>query len=440
MRELHQQLPDPQEPLLVWGYHQLWHGAMTRAVLNDIAMTRPVIVWHRSFHELVMNDDALEWLGISEAEAGNRHQIDYDRGRFYENGLSYAINRLNPYLLEPKRYREGLRRLAEVVHFGGHTTICDMAAGLFDFEREWETLQAAFEHPDTPFRVEMVPHAGRLRGVHGGDEGALAFIRTLPERNTHRLRFGDHVKLFADGAFFSQLAQVAEPGYIDGHIGEWLTTPEALEASARVYWNAGYKIHVHCTGDLGVELTLDILEKLQWERPRFRHGFTFEYFGFCTPEQVQRIAALGAHVSANVYYLHELSHIYAEQGIGFERASQMARLGTCVREGVRTTVHSDFTMAPALPLNSAWVAANRLNCQGQVMCAEERLSVEQALRTITTDAAHVLGLEHDIGSIRAGKKADFTVLDDSPFRVGVAHLNQLNVLGTVFEGRVFMVS
>lgn len=205
-----------------------------------------------------------------------------------------------------------------------------------------------------------------------------------------------------------------------------------------MYWNADYKIHVHCTGDLGVELTLDILEKLQWERPRFRHGFTFEHFGFCTPEQVQRIAALGAHVSANVYYLYELSHTYAEQGIGFERASQMARLGTCVREGVRTTLHSDFTMAPALPLNSAWVAANRLNCQGQVMCAEERLTVEQALRAITTDAAVVLGLEHDIGSIRAGKKADFTVLDDSPFQAGAEYLHQLNVLGTVFEGRVFM--
>ena len=58
------------------------------------------------------------------------------------------------------------------------------------------------------------------------------------------------------------------------------------------------------------------------------------------------MAALGANVSANVYYLHELSHIYAEQGIGYERASQMARLKSCFDAGICTAVHSDFTMAP----------------------------------------------------------------------------------------------
>jgi len=109
------------------------------------------------------------------------------------------------------------------------------------------------------------------------------------------------------------------------------------------------KIHLHVTGDLGLELGLELLEKMQWERPRFNHGFTFEHFGFSTPEQVARIKTLGAQVSANVYYLYELSHIYAQQGIGFERASQMARLNCCFAHGINTTLHSDFTMAPAEP-------------------------------------------------------------------------------------------
>jgi predicted amidohydrolase YtcJ len=219
-----------------------------------------------------------------------------------------------------------------------------------------------------------------------------------------------------------------------------MMTPETLEEAARVYWNAGYRIHLHVTGDLGLELGLDILEKLQWERPRFNHGWTFEHFGFSTPEQVQRIAALGANVSANVYYLHELSHMYASQGIGYERASQMARLRSCFDTGICTALHSDFTMAPAQPLNSAWVAANRINCEGEVMCAQERLSSEQALAAITINAARILGRENEIGSIRAGKKADFTALAEDPLSVDPTHLRDIPVLATVFEGRVHPIA
>ena len=89
------------------------------------------------------------------------------------------------------------------------------------------------------------------------------------------------------------------PAIIDGHHGEWLTAPEQFEAIARPYWNAGYRIHVHCTGDLGVELALDVLDKLQFERPRVDHRFTIEHFGVSTEDQVRRIKALGALVSAN---------------------------------------------------------------------------------------------------------------------------------------------
>ena len=89
----------------------------------------------------------------------------------------------------------------------------------------------------------------------------------LLSRNSHRLTFGRHIKLFSDGAFFSQLAQLQEPGYIDGHHGEWLAAPEELERHIRAYWQAGYQIHVHVTGDLGLELTLDSLQKMQDEKP-----------------------------------------------------------------------------------------------------------------------------------------------------------------------------
>ena len=129
-----------------------------------------------------------------------------------------------------------------------------------------------------------------------------------------------------------------EPGYIDGHEGEWLTIPEQFENIARIYWNKGYSIHVHVTGDLGVELAIDTLEKLQFEKPRFNHRFTLEHFGLSTPEQVHRLSKLGANVSANAYYVHELSNLYANHSVGYERASSMSRIGTCFRERVITSL------------------------------------------------------------------------------------------------------
>jgi hypothetical protein len=230
------------------------------------------------------------------------------------------------------------------------------------------------------------------------------------------------------------------PGYVDGHLGEWLMAPEEYETVARLYWNAGFQIHVHCTGDLGLELALDTLEKLQWERPRFNHGYTIEHFGFSTPEQVHRIKALGARVSANVYYLHELNATYSRQGIGVERSAQMARIGSCEREGIVTALHSDFPMAPAMPLHSAWVACTRENCEGEVAGPAERITLHTALKAITIDAARILGLENETGSLRAGKKADFIVLDKDPYEVGGSGLNSLKIEATVFEGQVFPIS
>ena len=310
---------------------------------------------------------------------------------------------------------------------------------MFNFSAEAEALSQHLEGDDVPFRTRLVAHGTVLTkgGVPPTQGPELA--EALQQRNSHRLHFGRHIKLFSDGAFFSQLAQLQEPGYIDGHSGEWLTTPEILEQHIRAYWHAGYQIHVHVTGDLGLQLTLDILQKMQDEKPRFNHGFTFEHFGFSTPEQIPRIKALGAQVSANVYYLHELSDSYAKSGIGYERASQMARIGSCFAAGINTTVHSDFTMAPAEPLNSMWVAVNRISHEDQVMGAAEKLTQQQALEAITINAAQTIGMADITGSLRAGKRADFTVLDDDPLNCDPMALRDIGICATVFEGRVFPI-
>jgi len=429
-------LTDPNEPLMTWGYHDLWHGEMHRDLLNAISTTRPIVVWQRSMHEIFVNDAAMAFMALDEARLENHPHVDIAAGRFSESGFMVATGALLGFLTGSERFTHGLAITKQAVHAGGQTTIGDLTGTYFDTDQEWDDLTAVLGTDDTPFRVQMIPMGTRDMG--GDHSAALERVqRRAAERSGDRLFYRNHVKLFADGGFYAQAMQVQPPGFIDGHHGKWMFAPEQFEALARMYWHEGYQIHVHCTGDMGVQLAIDVLEKLQWERPRFDHRFTIEHFGLSTPEQVQKLAALGAIVSANIYYVHELGEKYWSHSVGHERASQMARLGTLARHNVITALHSDFTMAPAEPLVSAWVAVNRIGEQGTVLGPEECVTVHQAMRSITIDAAYVLGMEDEIGSIRAGKKADFTVLEDDPYEVDPMQLKDIEVWGTVFEGTPF---
>ncbi len=429
-------LSDPHEPLMTWGYHELWHGEMHRDLLNAISPDRPIVVWQRSFHEIFVNDAALAFMGLDIERLEAHPQIDVGAGRFSESGYMLAAGAMMSYLTAPDRFTRGLTLAKQAIHAGGNTTIGDLTGTYFDTDEEWDALTSILDTDDTPFRVQMIPMGTREMG--GDHTAALHRVQQrAAERGSDKVFYRKHVKLFTDGGFFAQAMQVQPPGFIDGHHGEWMFAPEQFEELARMYWHEGYQIHVHCTGDLGVALALDVLEKLQWERPRFDHRFTIEHFGLSTPEQVQKLAALGAIVSANVYYVHELGEKYWSHSIGHERSSQMARLGTLARHDVMTALHSDFTMAPAEPLVSAWVAANRIGEQGTVLAPEERITVHQALQSITINAAYVLGMENEVGSIRAGKKADFTVLEADPYDTPAEALKDIPIWGTVFEGRPF---
>ena len=180
---------------------------------------------------------------------------------------------------------------------------------------------------------------------------------------------------------------------------------------------------------------LDEVAALERDHPWPEHRLTLEHLGYSREDQNQRIAALDVLVSAQPNYVYVLGKKYAERGLGQDRASQMSRLGSLERLGVPVALHSDLTMAPVDPLFLAWVAATRVNMEGGTMAQAERLSVDAALRAITINAAYVLGLEHEIGSIAAGKRADFTVLDADPYRKGPKGLDEIVVKDVVFGGR-----
>ena len=422
-------------PFITWGYHPLWHGEVYREQLNAWFPDTPVMLWHRSFHELIGNDAAFAMLGITQEDTQGSHENDWDKGHFWENGLKAIVPKMG-FLFEPARFGQGMANFLEMVHLGGVTTVLDMGTGVFgNPAQEIALVRQVTEGSQAPLRIIMTPIITDFLARGKTPEQAMAEIEQWRQGNSHRVMVQNHFKLMLDGAIFSGLAQMGPPGYLDGHEGIWMAPLPVTTQWARAFWNAGYQLHAHTNGDKSAAAFIALLRSLQAEKPRSDHRFTLEHFAYSTQDQSRQLKALGALVSANPYYHYMLSDMYSELWLGEDRGAQMVRLGSLERLEVPFALHSDSPMAPLSPLTLAWNATNRVTINGKTSAVEERISLDAALRAITTDAAWIVGWENEIGSIRAGKRADFTVLEADPYEVGAVGLKDIQIWGTVFEGK-----
>jgi predicted amidohydrolase YtcJ len=174
-------------------------------------------------------------------------------------------------------------------------------------------------------------------------------------------------------------------------------------------------------------------------KPRTDHRFALHHYGISTPEMARRVARLGGIASVNPYYLYARGEFNAPF-TGTDRAYSAALLRTLVDSGVPTSLHSDTPVAPPRPLEEVWIAVNRFGLSGKVRGPQERISVDQALRMVTIEAAFAHGMEDKVGSIAPGKYADFAVLDQDPYAVAKEKIRDIRIWGTVLGGKVFPAS
>ena len=432
---------DSSNVLYTWGFHQLFHGELTRADLDEISSTIPIVVLQRSLHEQIHNTAALNHFGIDQsliddASPSVRAQTNFSEGHFWEQGQSLIVPAVFADLFRPSRYLPALEKLKDYWHAAGTTLVAE-PGGIVS-----PALIAAQNQVlgdlETPFRMFYIAD-GRSFVSNFQEDSVITETQKLYTAAIGMTEFiPNQVKLFADGAMFSQLMQMSD-GYLDGHHGEWLMDPEVFEIAFRIYWDAGFQIHVHQNGDAGLDMVLDNLEANMVRTPRIDHRTVIVHFGFSRPDQVERIAKLGAIVSANPFYPIILADRYSEEGIGAERAQEMVRAGDVIRAGVSLSLHADTPMASGQPLRLMSDAVNRVTVNGNLVGPKQRIMAEQALRAVTIDAAFSLRMEDEVGSIMAGKLANFTVLFEDPLAVSPEKIGDINVWGTVHEGRVLPI-
>ena len=428
-------------PLITWGFHHYFHGDISREDLDRISKDRPILVMHRSYHEFILNTPALEYFDISQEfieslDEEARAYADFDRGHFSEQGMISVFPKLLRYLGKPEYLLSGLQLTEDYLHQNGVTMIANPGAWLIKSIQDAKNLILGDE--STPFRSFFIPSALILSEDHDVPE-LVEEAKKLLEWGGGKVEYlPNRIKLFADGAMYSQNMVLSE-GYLDGHQGAWLMQEGLYRSAFKLFWDEGYQIHIHQNGDEALDLILDVLEENMANNPREDHRTTIVHFGISRADQMDRVKSLGAIISANPYYVTALSDLYSKKGLGPERALEMVRLGDVDRAGIRFGLHSDMPMAPGSPLVLMHAAVNRINFANEVAGPKQRVSPLAALKGVTLDAAYIMGLEDDYGSISEGKLANFTILSENPLSVNPQTIKDIEIKATIVEGKHYPI-
>lgn len=441
LKAAHEKEPDLDKPLIAWGLDPAVQGGhLHRDLLDAITTERPIWVIAYAPHFVYVNSAAIARSKVTPdttLHGVERYPDGRLKGVFVEIEATRAILGGLRAQLQKGGGIAGMRHMGDTARKAGVTTTAEMVFGASNFDLEWAMHQEAVLAEDFPVRMGLVVLELPIFNKYGAE--AAKHLQGLNARNTPKLFFKG-VKYLSDGSFPAMSLRLNFPGYLDGSNGLRNFVPwEEMADRMEPYWKLGLQIHCHANGDEAIDASLDALAELQRRHPRFDHRFTLEHYCISTPDQARRLKALGGLASVNNYFVHYRSQLHSAVGYGPDRSEAIGRLGSLEREGVIFALHSDYSLVvvPMHPLTAAWVAVNRLALDGKTVVGEgERIGIDRAMRAITIDAAYVLGIERQVGSLEPGKWADFAILDEDPYEVDPLRLRDIPIWGTVLAGRL----
>jgi predicted amidohydrolase YtcJ len=191
---------------------------------------------------------------------------------------------------------------------------------------------------------------------------------------------------------------------------------------------------VHAQGDRAIGITLQALGAARAAHPRPDPRHRIEHAGFPTEEQIERMAEMSIVTINQPTYLRDSGDEFVLR-LG-ERAGRLLPLRDEMDRGVTVVLSSDSDVASFRPLDTIANAVRRRTASGAVIGEAQRLSVEEALRAHTADAAFALHRERDIGSIEAGKRADLVILERDLAGLPPADIPGVAVRMTLVDGAI----
>jgi predicted amidohydrolase YtcJ len=247
------------------------------------------------------------------------------------------------------------------------------------------------------------------------------------------LRIGG-MKITIDGSISERTAKLSKP-YIGrpNDYGIMVMEEEEVYKYAHKAHTNGWQIGVHANGDVGIDKTLNIYERLQKEYPKNDPRFRLEHCTVINNDLVRRIKELNAipnPFSTYVYFHGEKMKQY-----GKERLENMFAVRTFLDAGINVTQTSDYPPGPFEPMMALQSSVTRTDINGNIWGPSQRITVEEAIKVGTINGAYASYEENLKGSLENGKLADLVVLDKDPNKVNPMEIINIPVERTMVGGK-----
>jgi len=400
---------------------------LTLQELDNAVPAHPVLVEHRGGHTAWVNSQALKLAKLDEKTPdppGGRYDRDPATGRLTghvrEKGKD-AVEAVIPTKFTRDDHREGVRLICEKMSRTGITSVTDAMGTPEDLRAYQDACEAGqlslriYCHIYQAFMDQMLA-AGVKTGL--GDEWVKVGAQ----------------KMICDGSISERTARLSQP-YIGrpDDFGILVTSEEELYAQARKAHAAGWQLGTHANGDVGIDTTLRVYERLQKELPRKDARYRLEHCTVVNDQLIQRIKTLGAiptPFSTYAYYHGEKMKEY-----GAERVNHMFALRSMIDAGIRPTQASDYPPGPFEPMMAMQSEVTRTDAKGNVWGPAQRITLEEAIRVGTINGAYASFEEHVKGSIEPGKFADLVVLGRDIFTEDPSNYVNIPIERTMAGGR-----
>ena len=397
--------------------------------LDQVSKDHPVVVRHRGGHTSYYNSRALELAGITKSTpnpAGGTFDRDAagelsgrvtDRARNAFN----RVGRRQTFTAEQsaQRDRDGLAHISKQFVRFGLTSVHHQGGDL-------SALQQVRARGDLRHRVSYEVNGRMLDAMIGS--GLMTGF------GDEWIRLGATSEHTIDGSFSERTMALSRPypGSQPPYQGNVTETQADLDAWVERVHRAGIQVNCHANGDVAIDMFLSAVERAQRLVPRADARPKITHCTLVTDDLLRRIKAVGAVPAMFTTYAYYNADKFVFYGEELMKRSMAYR--SMLDAGIPAAAGSDFSPGPFAPLMGMQGMVTRTGWNGETWGANQRISVDEALRVNTINGAYASREETSKGSIAAGKLADFVILAEDPHTVEPQKIKDIAIVRTVVGG------